>query len=390
MGRRVDEDHKHFIDIVKGKFRKELKRLFRTGDIYRMKGKTHVPVRLPKIDQPHIVYGDPDSGIKRGPGKPGDVIGRDKGKGEGGAGNEEAEGLIVNVDIDTVLDFMAEDLALPDLKPKERNFDDFEIKYTGLSQNGPESLRHNRRTFLQAMKRVAASGEIDKLYTIPGYADPVRLITPIKADKRYRQFRIHEIPSSNAVVFFARDGSISMDEKKCEVVSDMAFWIDRWVRRFYEKVERCYVWHDVTAEETDEEKFYRYRYGGGTKCSSAFRFIAQQFENRFRPEEWNIYVYYFTDGENWPDDNERLWATIKEELPPNVVNSIGVAQVMTTDYDDSVKKFLDDKLADDSKVTNLRTAAIGDGPDLPDEERNKAIHEAIKTLLGSAKSASSK
>ena len=44
--------------------------------------------------------------------------------------------------------------------------------------------------------------------------------------------------------------------------------------------------------------------GGGTTCSSALKLIQSQFENRFPPNTWNIYLFYFTDGENWDGDNE--------------------------------------------------------------------------------------
>ena len=120
---------------------------------------------------------------------------------------------------------------------------------------------------LQALKRMAAGGELDKLHYIPGFSDPVRLITPINSDRRYKQYTEIKVPASNAVIFFARDGSASMDQYKCDIVSDMSWWIDAWIRHFYERVERCYIWHDTVAQEVDEETFYRYRYGGGTKCS---------------------------------------------------------------------------------------------------------------------------
>jgi len=398
MGRRIDEDHKHFIDVVGGKFRKELKRLFRTGDVYRLKGDKHIPVRLPKIDTPHLTYGDPDTGIKRGPGKPGDVIGRDpnKGKGKGSqAGDQEADGMIVHVDIDHVLDLWAEELELPDIKPKDqRTFESFEIKYTGISNIGPESLRHNRRTFLQAIKRLAASGDLDKLQMLPGCKEPMRVVTPIRSDKRYRMYEEHEIPNSSAVIMFARDGSISMDEPKCEVITDMAFWIERWIKRFYEKTETCYFWHDTAAKEVDRDTFYKLRYGGGTKCSSVFKLMAKQFENRFKPEANNIYVFYFSDGENQEDDNQTLLETISKEMRPGVVNMLGITQVLCWNYSTSVKRFMEDRLEDTPQLDNIRMASIGpetspdpkggwgETPKLTEEERNKAIDEAIRTLLG--------
>ena len=222
-------------------------------------------------------------------------IASSKEKGEGNqAGEGEAEGVLISVDMEEILQFIQDELQLPNLKPKESDrFDEVRIKYNSLSLRGPKSLRHIRKTLQQSMKRQAATGELDKLHVIPGLNQPVRLITPINNDFRYRQYTEVKKRSSNAVIFFARDGSGSMGQDKCDIVSDMAWWIDVWIRRFYERVERCYIWHDWVAQAVDEEKFYKYRYGGGTSCSSAMKLIAKQFENRFTPDKWNIYVRRF-------------------------------------------------------------------------------------------------
>jgi len=76
--RRINEDHKAFRDVVSGKIRKALKKFIKTGSVFRARGKNgKVSITIPKIDIPHIVYGDNGTGVGRGPGKPGDVIGRD-------------------------------------------------------------------------------------------------------------------------------------------------------------------------------------------------------------------------------------------------------------------------------------------------------------------------
>jgi hypothetical protein len=225
--------------------------------------------------------------------------GKDKGKGNQG-GNEEGDAILINLDMEEVLQFMQDELQLPNLKPKENNcLEDIKIKYNNISLLGPESLRHTRRTMLQALKRRCSTGEINELFKIPGFKDDVKLIVPINSDKRYRQYKEIKTPSSNALVIYARDGSGSMDQEKCDAISDMCWWIDIWIRRFYKRVEKMHVWHDVEAQEVSEDKFYKFRYGGGTICSSAFKFIAQQFENRFPPNKWNIFVLYFTDGDTW-------------------------------------------------------------------------------------------
>jgi len=401
LPRRVEEDHKEFRDIVSGRIRKALKKFIKSGQIVRRRGKNgKISITIPKIDIPHIVYGNSDEGVGRGQGKDGDVIGQDPKPGKGKkAGQEESEGIVINLDLEEVLKFMQDELKLPNLKKKpNETYEETKIKYNNISLIGPESLRHNRRTLMQTLKRQAAEGTLNELHEVPGLKDPVRILKPINEDKRYRQFNEIKIPSSNALIIFARDGSGSMDATKCDIVSDMSWWIDTWIRRFYDRVDRLYVWHDSTAMEVDEEKFYKYRFGGGTTCSSALKFITKQFENRYPPEKWNIYVFYFTDGENWGDDNKIFVQTLAEEFKPNIVNFTGITQILSNVGDDSVKNFVDKAIKEGTLDEEyVRTVSIGENSSssywastqLSEEERNKQIMNAIKKLLGNKDFASS-
>lgn len=394
MPRRIEEDHKDFIDVVSGRLRKALKKFIKSGQIIKSRGKRgKVSITIPKIDIPQILYGDGGNGAGRGKGKDGDVIDKGKKKGNGnGASQDEGEGITVNIDLETVLRFMQDELELPNLKPKVNDtFDEIKIKYNNISLVGPESLRHNRRTFIEALKRQCADGSINELEIVPGIKHPVKTIKPIKRDKRYRQYREIKIPSSNALIVYARDGSGSMDQTKCDIVSDMAWWIDVWIKRFYKRVERLFVWHDSIAMEVDEEKFYNYRYGGGTTCSSALKFVAKQFENRYPPQKWNIYVFYFSDGDNWGDDNQIFIDTLKESFPEKDVNLVGITQILPYNYTNSVKHMVDQALEKgELNRENIKTTEINYGNGISsgteEDSRNQQILDAIKSLMGADKS----
>ena len=400
MPRRIEEDHRDFRDVYSGKIRKALKKWVSNGSIFRTRGDgKRIRVNIPRIDIPHIVYGDQGEGIGRGKGKKGDVIDKDDPNGKGNqAGQEHVDGITVDIDLEEILKFLQEELELPDLKPKPNAvFEETKIKYNDISKTGPESLRHPKRTWLQALKRTAASGELDQLHIVPGFADPIKLIRPINNDKRYRQYKEIKVPASNALILFMRDGSGSMDEDKCSIVSDMSWWIDIWIRHFYKRVERSYIWHDTAAQEVDEKTFYNYRYGGGTYCSSAFKLAAKLLENRYPPDMWNVYMFYFTDGENWEDDNTKLVQTIAKNFPPEIVNFIGITQVLSYTYENSVKAFID-KALNEKKLGSdyIRTTSIEASksepqkahqlfyptPTLSEEERDAQIKKAIIDLLG--------
>lgn len=386
--RRIDEDHADFRNIISGKLRKELKKFISSGAITRTRGKNgKITISIPKIDIPRIVFGESDEGFARGSGKDGDVIGKSDKDSQSG----EGEGILINLSLDEVLKFMQDELHLPNIKRKDSEiFEDVRTKYNNISIVGPDSLRHNKRTLIQTCKRQAAEGTLNKLKHVPGLKDPIRVLQPISEDKRFKQFKEIKTPSNNALIVFARDGSASMDKEKCDIVSDMSWWIDCWIRRFYDRVDRFYVWHDSTASEVDEERFYKYRYGGGTTCSSALKYISKQFENRYPPDKWNIYVIYFTDGENWEEDNQVFINTLKEDFRPDVVNFTGIVQILSNSYSDSIKKKVDESIQQGLLDKDyVRTVSIGpedinsSGPvNLSLEDKNKSILEAIKKLLG--------
>lgn len=392
------------MDIIGGKRRRELQKFIENGSITRRRGKDgKISVTIPKIRTPFFTFGDPEDGVGRGKGKPGDVIKKapKPGDGDGGATNDPGEGITIDIPLDEILDQMAEEWKLPPLKPKPNQVvKEEKIKYNDISLVGPESLRHNRRTFQQALKRCCAAGQSKELIYRPGFVDPIPAVSVINSDKRYRQFKIVNEVSSNAVIFFARDWSGSMDQYKCDIVSDMAWWMDAFISRNYKRVERVYIGHDTQAEECDSTKFYNYRYGGGTNCSSAFQYMAKQFESRFPPNAWNVYVFYFTDGDNWNDDNENLIKCIKTNFTPEVANLVGITQVMSWRYENTVKHFIDKEVENGGLNKEIiRTTSVGiEKPNvldpygwggniqLSDEERDQQIKRAIGDILGADRS----
>ncbi len=320
MSRRIQEDHKEFRDVVGGKIDDQIQKFIKNGKLvgWRPKGGKFV-INVPQIDLPTFRYGRNSGGWGRGEGEPGDVVGRDPQKRKGSkAGKTPGDTVPVGIDLEYILEMLQEELELPNMNSKD-NTEIFKEKtvYTGLRKTGPESLRHNRKTMRQAMLRMIQTGEYDP-------NDPV--IIPIQEDKRYRSWNVKQTPQSNAAIFFARDWSGSMDDEKCDVVVNTAWWIDQWIRQFYERTETIYIGHDTQAHEVDQGKFYEMRYGGGTKISSAFELISQKIDFNFPANQWNIYIFYFSDGENWSGDNEKCEAYIKDLQ--NKSNLIGIGQIL--------------------------------------------------------------
>jgi uncharacterized sporulation protein YeaH/YhbH (DUF444 family) len=393
-----------FRDVVSGTTRKELKKWTRSGRILRRRGGKTISIPIPKIDLPHFVYGKPNEGIGSGPGQDGDVVGKEPADGndQGEGGTEPGDAIEVDVDMQEILKHISEDWQLPNMTPKPNStFEEVKIRYNSLSRLGPPSLLHKRKTLLETLKRMSAMGQLspENARLLPGHNVPIVPLTPIRNDMKFRTWTEKKIPSSNAVIFFARDISGSMTTHKCEIVSDMSWWIDMWIRQFYDKTQRCYVVHDTRAWEVDEKKFYKYRMGGGTVCSTALKYIAKQLKHRFPPQTWNVYVFYFSDGDNYMDDNSKFIKSIKEDLNPQLVNLVGITQILPWS-NEGIKEYVDKHIQDHTLDNRyVRTAGI-DRADKDKEDRwgwwmwdegmeegarNEAIKQAIKELLGDHK-----
>ena len=85
--------------------------------------------------------------------------------------------------------------------------------------------------------------------------------------------------------------------------------------------------HDVRATEVDKKTFFHLREDGGTKISSAFKCAQQLLSAKYSPEEWNIYLFHFSDGDNSSEsDNRECCRLLREQLLPGC-NMFGYCQV---------------------------------------------------------------
>ena len=199
--------------------------------------------------------------------------------------------LEVELTIEELADIMAEELALPRIEPRgKKNITTEKEKYTGIASSGPESLRHFKRTFRQALRRQIISGTYEPV-------EPK--VWPVKEDKRYRSWKTTPEWDSNAVIIYMMDVSGSMGDEQKELVRLISFWIDTWLTAQYKGVERRFIIHDAAAREVDSETFFHTRESGGTRISSAYELCLKLMRESFPPEEYNIYPFHFTDGDNF-------------------------------------------------------------------------------------------
>lgn len=319
MAQKIDSDAARFRAIVRGKIKEHLKEYISNGEMIGKKGKDLISIPLPQITLPQFRYGTREKGgVGQGEGDLGTGLGGD-GDGQGKAGQGSGNHILeVDVPLEELAALLAEELELPRIAPKgKKNIAQKVDKYTGISSTGPESLRHFKRTYKQALRRQVLSGDYDA-------SNPK--IVPIREDTRYRSWNSQFQPEANAAILYAMDVSGSMGDEQKELVRMTAFWIDTWLQSQYKDVARAYVIHDATAREVDENTFYRTREGGGTKISSAYKVLATLMDERFPASDWNIYCFHFSDGDNWEDDNSICTNLLKESILPRV-NQFSYGQV---------------------------------------------------------------
>jgi sporulation protein YhbH len=366
---RIDQDHSRFRNIVRGRIRQNLRKYISKGELLGRQGKDIVSIPIPHIDIPKLRFGDKQQGgVAQGDGDPGDALSGSpqEGDGEGKAGDQAGDhALEVELTLDELADILGEELELPNIENKGKSaIVDKKDRYVGVRNVGPNSLRHFKRTFRSALRRQIALGTYD----------PKRpVIIPTRDDMRYKSWKTEEEPVANAVIIYMMDVSGSMGDEQKEIVRIESFWIDTWLRKQYKDIETRFIIHDAAAREVDRNTFFRTRESGGTMISSAYRLAADIIERDYPSDQWNIYPFHFSDGDNWSVDDTLLCVDILKKLLLPSSNVFCYGQV---DSPYGSGQFIKDLKEHFSGDEQLITSEIND---------RDAIVESIREFLGKGK-----
>jgi uncharacterized sporulation protein YeaH/YhbH (DUF444 family) len=168
------------------------------------------------------------------------------------------------------------------------------------------------------------------------------------------------------------DVSGSMTDEQKEIVRIEAFWIDTWLKAHYQGIETAYIIHDAVAHLVDEHTFYHTRESGGTKISSAYELCDKLITAKYPPDQWNIYAFHFSDGDNWGDDIPHCIEILTEKLLPKL-NLFGYGQVESPYGSGEFYEYIHEMLSERQNVVASR---------IPDRE---AILGSIKEFLGTGR-----
>jgi len=280
----------------------------------------------------------------------GDRIQRPKGGAGGGGGgdaSDQGEGMdefVFELNQQEFLDFMFEDLELPNMVRKQlKDSDSYKLIKGGYVKEGiparlniVQSLRGAKarrialggaikREIRELEKELASLGEMaserrrDIEYELERARRRLNHIPFLDDfDLKYNNMIQQPTPTTSAVMFCLMDVSGSMTQDIKDLAKRFFVLLHMFLKRHYEKTEVVFIRHHTKADEVDEEEFFYSRETGGTVVSSALELMKQIVADRYPTDSWNIYAAQASDGENWADDSPKCRELLVKNLLPLV------------------------------------------------------------------------
>lgn len=140
------------------------------------------------------------------------------------------------------------------------------------------------------------------------YIDPL--------DVRYKRFEAHPKPVAQAVMFCLMDVSGSMTEHMKDLAKRFYVLLYIFLKRRYKNVDVVFIRHTHVAQEVDEDTFFHSPETGGTVVSTALEEMQRVVEERYSPDNWNIYAAQASDGDNTASDNDKTAALLTDVILP--------------------------------------------------------------------------
>jgi hypothetical protein len=201
----------------------------------------------------------------------------------------------------------------------------------------------------------------------PSSIDPTGfLIAP--SDRIYRILSREKDYESQAMIFFLRDYSGSMQGRVTELIVTQHVLIYSWLLYQYaRRVESRFILHDTAAKEVDDfYTYYNSKVAGGTKVVSAYRLVNEIVQNENLARDYNIYVFHGTDGDDWDTDGEETLPELEKMLTYAARIGITIAEHAGTKHRNTeVEKYLNKSNLLTDKPQFLRLDTVRENSDEP-------------------------
>ena len=261
-----------------------------------------------------------------GEGEEGEVVGEQQAQPEPGEGEGEGagEGNGASHDVTSKAfdlgKILTEKFELPNIKDKGKKRSMTKYVYDLTDRNrGFGQVLDKKATLRRIIKTNILLGNING--TEPFESENL-LLSP--QDQVFRILSREKDFDNQAVVFFVRDYSGSMQGDPTEAISTQHLLIYSWLMYQYQNnLETRFILHDTDAKEVkDFYTYYSSMVAGGTKVAPAFKLVNKIIEDEQLAKDYNIYIFYGTDGDDWDSDGKELTDEIKISLQS--INRLGI------------------------------------------------------------------
>lgn len=295
--------------------------------------KFKIPIK--GIKEYQFVYGKNSKGVATGVGneKRGQKIGSGEnapGQGNKGAGNSEGDDVYeTEITLEELLDYIAEDLNLPNLDEKKYSeiINETSGKKRGYQTHGIRPRLAKKKTVATKIARKQCK---KRALSELGNEEELERFPFIDDDLRYYRVKVKPKKVSNAVMIFIMDASGSMDVTKKYLARSYFFVLATFLKRKYNNIAFEFIYHTTVAKRVDEYEFFHRSESGGTYISSGINEALALIEEKYPIAAWNIYPIYASDGDNWSEDNERAVKAVKKIC--EISNMFGYAELLPSTY----------------------------------------------------------
>ncbi|AEF94026.1 sporulation protein YhbH [Desulfotomaculum nigrificans CO-1-SRB] len=309
LHRKGEVDQQRHRQKVREAIKKNLADIVSEESIILSDGRRVVKIPIRSLEQYRFRYDfrkQKHAGQGNGNSKVGDIIDSDSQQGPGkgpGAGDQPGYDYYeADVTMEEIEEIVFQDLSLPNLEEKKnKKLASESVEFRDVRKYGIQSNIDRKRTILEVLKRNALKGK-------PG----IHGITP--EDLRYKTWEVVPKYESSAVVIAMMDTSGSMGPFEKYIARSFFFWMVRFLRTKYQNVEIVFLAHHTEAKEVTEEEFFTKGESGGTRCSSVYKLALDIIDSRYPRDDYNIYAFHFSDGDNLTSDNEQCIKLIEQLL----------------------------------------------------------------------------
>lgn len=341
-------------------------------------------IMVPFVEEAQLIHGEfePSSDWDSAPGSGSEEVGdlieeeaiseEDNGSDKSSGGSEEGEHQI-ETEIHEAGKILSEKFNLPNLKNKGKKISTDEYVYDLTDRHrGSGQLLDKKATLKRIIKTNSAIGLIGKKNI-----DPTKIVVSPK-EKIFRTLSREKVWKSQAIVFFVRDYSGSMSGEPTKAVLNQHSMIYLWLLIQYEKqyeklVIPRFIVHSSESEEVSAKDYFRKSDSGGTLIGSSYQKINEIVEKEGLANDYNIYIFHGTDGDDWDTEGKIAIPEIKKII--SYVNRMGVCivkeSVKVTHFE---KYIIQNKFNEKKDLFRMHTMQVKDAT-----EENNVV--AVKALI---------